>query len=80
MKKLDLNRPPVLPTIGEFALFNPLSCEEAREIYRQRILYGPIGLMQLKAHLIDDKLDHRPGCPVTNSANLKEVNRLLEAD
>ena len=80
MKKLDLDRPPVLPTEGEFSLFHAISCEKALEMYNQRDSHGPLGLMQLKDHLIDTKIDHQSGCPALDEAAKSEVDRLLATD
>jgi len=79
MKNLDLNRPAVLSTEGEFKLFNPINCERALEMYTSREHENQFGLMQLKDHIIGDEVKHEDDCPALDKEAVHEIDRLLES-
>lgn len=78
--KLDLNRPSVLPTTGEFTLFNDITCQKAREVFNHRQHQGTFGLMQLKGHMINKEVQHQEGCPALEPGALEELDELLNGD
>lgn len=80
MKKLDLDRPSVLPTEGEFSLFDNISCQKAVEVYSRRSSSGPLALMQLKAHMTDASIDHQAGCPALDEVATSEIDHLLTGE
>lgn len=79
LKKFDTRRKPFVPADGEFRVVPDISCAEARQMYDKRDEYGPLGLLQIKNHLIEEKTAHSRDCPALDLSSISAIDELMEA-
>ena len=79
LKRLNTHRKPFVPADKEFRVVPDILCEEARQMYDKREQYGPLGLLQIKNHLIEEKSAHSRDCPALDLAAISVIDELMGA-